>query len=243
MTPHPVVALTTIERVVAGVGGIVHGIAIERVVAFAAVERVVAGMTPEPVVIVTAIQRVGALVAQETVVTSPAPHHVIASATVEPVVVVRSYAYSGEHEIGCVQVINTEPLEEDRSTAVHAQINSDAVLIRGDRQVGKARYGGELLEVNEVFTIGEVGNGVVAIAGTDEECIDTRAAREGVVCGTARVSARHGCPLYFCGRPQGPSAAAKRSQTSIVQQICTNSWNVCQTPKRTNSRREKLCTG
>ena len=92
--------------------------------------------------------------------------------------VVAGGARDREHEIRCVQIFDMEFLEQDGSAAMRGEIDGYPVLVGSDGQVGEARYGRKLREIDEVFTIGEAADDVVSVALAEHEGIGAVAAGE-----------------------------------------------------------------
>ena len=86
-----------------------------------------------------------------------------------------------EQEVRGVEVGESEPLEQDRSAAVGRQVNVRAARDCRRIDIGEASDVGERPQVDPVLPVGEVGDGIGAVPGTEHEDVAPRPSREAVV--------------------------------------------------------------
>ena len=79
------------------------------------------------------------------------------------------------------------------AAAERGEVKRDALVVRGEGQIGEARDGREGAEVDEILTLGEVRDRVIAgtVFGVEDEGVGAGSARKGIVARGA-----HGRPVH-----------------------------------------------
>ena len=87
----------------------------------------------------------------------------------------------GEYEIRGVQVGRVEVLQPDRTFAVRGEVDHGGGPVGGDRHVRESGDVRDRLEIDDVFPVGEILDGVGSVTGDEYEGVVALTAGERVV--------------------------------------------------------------